>query len=156
MAMANQQKADLFISLHLNSVQDPGAHGAETYFLSLQASDEGAARAAAIENQSDPVPQNDGDPLYDLQLILWDLAQSHYLAESQRLAALVQEELNEALPDGFEYVNTIVDKRKMGLIVDDLAANYPKAVVAGSLDAIKDLAFHFAARSVGASRRARR
>lgn len=96
-SIANQQKADLFISLHLNSVQDPGAHGAETYFLSLQASDEGAARAAAIENQSDPVAQDDGDPLYDLQLILWDLAQSHYLAESQRLAALVQEELNEAL-----------------------------------------------------------
>ena len=96
-AIANQQKADLFISLHLNSVQDPGAHGTETYFLSLQASDEGAARAAAIENQGDPMPKNDGDPLYDLQLILWDLAQSHYLAESQRLAALVQEELNEAL-----------------------------------------------------------
>lgn len=96
-AIANQQKADLFISLHLNSVQDPSAHGAETYFLSLQASDEGAARAAAMENEAESAPQNDGDPLYDLQLILWDLAQSHYLAESQRLASLVQEELNEAL-----------------------------------------------------------
>lgn len=96
-SIANQQKADLFISLHLNSVQDPGARGAETYFLSLQASDEGAARAAAVENQLEPIPQADGDPLYDLQLILWDLAQSHYLAESQRLASLVQEELNEAL-----------------------------------------------------------
>ncbi len=81
----------------MNSVQAPGAHGAETYFLSLQASDEGAARAAAIENESDPMPSSDGDPLYDLQLILWDLAQSHYLAESQRLASLVQEELNQAL-----------------------------------------------------------
>jgi N-acetylmuramoyl-L-alanine amidase len=96
-SIANQQKADLFISLHLNSVQDPGARGAETYFLSLQASDEGAARAAAVENQLEPISQADGDPLYDLQLILWDLAQSHYLAESQRLASLVQEELNEAL-----------------------------------------------------------
>jgi len=96
-SIANQQKADLFISLHLNSVQDPGARGAETYFLSLQASDEGAARAAAVENEADPIPPAEGDPLYDLQLILWDLAQSHYLAESQRLASLVQEELNEAL-----------------------------------------------------------
>ncbi|MEA2079762.1 MAG: N-acetylmuramoyl-L-alanine amidase, partial [Pseudomonadota bacterium] len=87
-SIANQQKADLFISLHLNSVQDPGAHGAETYFLSLQASDEGAARAAALENQAEPALQNNGDPLYDLQLILWDLAQSQYLAESQRLASL--------------------------------------------------------------------
>jgi len=96
-SIANQQKADLFISLHLNSVQDPSAHGAETYFLSLQASDEGAARAAAMENEAETAPRAEGDPLYDLQLILWDLAQSQYLAESQRLAALVQEELNEAL-----------------------------------------------------------
>ena len=96
-SIANQQKADLFISLHLNSVQDPSARGAETYFLSLQASDEGAARAAAKENENEPLAQADGDPLYDLQLILWDLAQSHYLAESQRLASLVQDELNQAL-----------------------------------------------------------
>jgi hypothetical protein len=33
----------------------------------------------------------------DLQLILWDLAQSHHLAESQRFANLIQAELNQAL-----------------------------------------------------------
>ena len=96
-AIANQQKADLFISLHVNSVPGPSAHGAETYFLNLQASDERAEQAAAMENRADPLPPSEGDPLYDLQLILWDLAQSHYLAESQRLARLVQEELNETL-----------------------------------------------------------
>jgi N-acetylmuramoyl-L-alanine amidase len=96
-AIANQQKADLFISLHVNSVPGPSAHGAETYFLSLEASDEGAERAAAVENSVDPVPAGEGDPLYDLQLILWDLAQSHYLGESQSLARLIQEELNETL-----------------------------------------------------------
>ncbi|MDX1643730.1 MAG: N-acetylmuramoyl-L-alanine amidase, partial [Thermoanaerobaculia bacterium] len=32
-----------------------------------------------------------------LDLILWDLAQSHHLAESQRFARLIQEELNGAL-----------------------------------------------------------
>ncbi len=91
-ALANQQKADLFISLHLNSVMGVNAHGAETYFSSLEASDEAAALAAAAEN-----PQGNGDPRYDLQLILWDLAQSHHLAASQRLASLIQEELNLAL-----------------------------------------------------------
>jgi N-acetylmuramoyl-L-alanine amidase len=89
-AMANQQKADLFISLHLNSSPASDAHGTETYFLSLVASDEFAARTAEAENAA-------GDPLTDLQLILWDLAQSHHLAESQRLAGLIQEELNEEL-----------------------------------------------------------
>jgi N-acetylmuramoyl-L-alanine amidase len=94
-ALANQQKADLFISLHINSVRGSSARGAETYFSSLQASDANAAQSAATENFSNT--GEDGDPLYDLQLILWDLAQSHYLSESQRLASLVQEEFNEAL-----------------------------------------------------------
>ena len=88
-AMANQQKADLFISLHLNSSPGQNAQGAETYFLNLVASDERAAQAAEVENA--------GDPLTDLQLILWDLAQSHYMSESQRFAGLIQEELNLAL-----------------------------------------------------------
>ena len=97
-ALANQQKADLFISLHINSVHGSSARGAETYFSSLKASDEHAARSAATENLAGSDSRGaESDPLYDLQLILWDLAQSHYLAESQRLAGLVQEELNEAL-----------------------------------------------------------
>jgi N-acetylmuramoyl-L-alanine amidase len=98
-AIANQNKADLFISIHLNSSLGSGAHGAETYFLSSQASDTRAASAAAAENTLAPtgatgpgVQENQ-----DLQLILWDLAQSHHLAESQRFAGLVQAELNEAL-----------------------------------------------------------
>lgn len=89
-AVANQQKADLFISLHLNSSPGHSVQGAETYFLSPVASDDRAARAAEDANAG-------GDPLTDLQLILWDLAQSHHMAESQRLAGLIQEELNEAL-----------------------------------------------------------
>ncbi len=95
-ALANQQKADLFISLHLNSVQSPSANGAETYFSSLEASDEYAAQAAETENLV-AASGDDGDALYDLQLILWDLAQSQFLAQSQQLAKLVQEELNDTL-----------------------------------------------------------
>ena len=95
-ALANQQKADLFISLHLNSVQSPSANGAETYFSSLEASDEYAAQAAETENLV-AASGDEGDALYDLQLILWDLAQSQYLAQSQQLAKLVQGELNDAL-----------------------------------------------------------
>lgn len=110
-AIANQNKADLFISLHLNSAFGSGARGAETYFLSATASDERAARAAEVENRpatdgaaadgadipAAASPGADDDPLYDLQLILWDLAQSHFLSESQELATLIQQELNGAL-----------------------------------------------------------
>ena len=90
-ALANQYKGDLFISLHLNASPNSGARGAETYFSSIEASDTEAMRTAAVENRSA------GDPLYDLQLMLWDLAQSRYLRQSQSFAGLVQAELNAAL-----------------------------------------------------------
>ncbi|MDH4066848.1 MAG: N-acetylmuramoyl-L-alanine amidase [Acidobacteriota bacterium] len=88
-ALANQYKGDLFISLHLNSSPNSAARGAETYFSSVDASDSEAERMAVIENA--------GDPLYSLHLMLWDLAQSRYLGQSQSLAGLVQAELNEEL-----------------------------------------------------------
>ena len=100
-AIANQNQADLFISLHLNSSIGSGAHGAETYFLSTEPTDVRAARAAEAENSAitEPaVPEGTtGLEARDLQLILWDLAQTHHLAESQRFANLIQGELNQAL-----------------------------------------------------------
>lgn len=91
-ALANQNQADLFISIHINSSFGRRAHGAETYFLSREASDRLAAEAAAFENLSG---QDDAEA--GLQMILWDLAQTYHLAGSQRFANLVQEELNQAL-----------------------------------------------------------
>ena len=100
-ALANQNKADLFVSIHLNSSLGAGAHGAETYFLSQQATDSRAASSAASENADASAPDGAGpaagQELQDLQLILWDLAQSYHLAESQRLANMIQAELNQAL-----------------------------------------------------------
>jgi len=54
---------------------------------------------------------------------------------------------NECLPEDFGVITETVKKKQMGEIVDRLANEYPKAVVAESLDAIKDLCFHYAARS---------
>lgn len=96
-AIANQNQADLFISLHLNSEVGTAARGAETFFLSMEASDADAAEAAKRENLAGSSSQAEVDDEFGLQLILWDLAQSHHLAESQRLASLIQQELNEAL-----------------------------------------------------------
>ncbi len=96
-AFANQNRADLFLSIHLNSTARGDARGAESYFLSLQASDERAADAAALENVVGERPATPGSDEFDLQLLLWDLAQSRHLASSQRLATLIQEELNRQL-----------------------------------------------------------
>jgi N-acetylmuramoyl-L-alanine amidase len=100
-AIANQNRADLFISIHLNSSLGAGAHGAETYFLSTEASDARAAKAADEENApGSAAGQPAGvttEEVKDLELILWDLAQSRHLSESQRFATLIQGELNETL-----------------------------------------------------------
>ena len=97
-ALANQNKADLFISIHLNSSLGAGGNGAETYFLSSQASDRRSELAAQSENvQEATAAVGDPEAQQDLQLILWDLAQSRSMAESQRFANLVQAELNETL-----------------------------------------------------------
>jgi len=90
-AIANQYKADLFLSVHMNAAVVKDAKGSETYFLSLEASDELAKKAAETENASAAA-----DPASDLKLILWDLAQQAYIEESSRFAQAIQEEMNAA------------------------------------------------------------
>ena len=92
-AIANQYKADLFISVHMNAAVVKGAHGSETYFLSLEASDELARKAAEVENAAAKTAAPAGA---DLKFILWDLAQQEYLNESSRFAQDIQEEMNKA------------------------------------------------------------
>jgi len=91
-AIANQYHADLFLSVHMNAAIVKGAHGAETYFLSLDASDKLAEKAAELENASKTTAAPAAAS--DLKLMLWDLAQQEYLNESSRLAQAVQEEMN--------------------------------------------------------------
>src|SRR6266852_4958815 len=91
--IANQYKADLFLSVHMNAAVVKGAHGSETYFLSLEASDELARRAAEVENAASKSPAAASS---DLRFVLWDLAQQEYLNESSRFAQDVQEEMNKA------------------------------------------------------------
>jgi len=54
---------------------------------------------------------------------------------------------NTCLPDHFRYINRRVDKKEMGQIVDELANEEAKGVVASSLDMIKNLCFRYAAKS---------
>jgi N-acetylmuramoyl-L-alanine amidase len=94
-AVANHNRADLFLSIHANASNVKEARGAETYFLSYQATDDEARTLAALENNSAGVPTPPGNT--NLQLVLWDLAQSQYLAESSQLAETIQRNLNELL-----------------------------------------------------------
>ena len=101
-AIANQNRAELFVSIHVNASKRKSAVGAETYFLSVDATDAEARTLAALENKAYAPPESQaggstpasGGPDRGLELILWDLAQNSYLAESSRLAELVQREMN--------------------------------------------------------------
>jgi N-acetylmuramoyl-L-alanine amidase len=97
---ANKHAADLFISIHLNSLPTYSERqkvvGIETYFLSASASSGAAARVAAMENadESGAVKR----PKNDVSMILDDLSTTEAHHESSKLAYSVQDALCKALP----------------------------------------------------------
>jgi N-acetylmuramoyl-L-alanine amidase len=93
-AIANNEHAFLFISIHANGFPGSKARGAETYFLNLNATDEEARRLAYMENNSTELDQIMGDAEDDIKMILWDMAQANYLKQSSQMAELIQSELN--------------------------------------------------------------
>jgi len=95
-AIANHNHADLFVAIHANASRRGNARGAETYFLSYQATDDESRAVAAIENNTlglEEGVQKNGN----LEMVLWDLAQSAFLKESSALAEMIQENLNDVL-----------------------------------------------------------
>ena len=54
---------------------------------------------------------------------------------------------NETLPADFPFVNYLVDRKALTVIVNSLAETYPKVDVAAALDALKDAGFHWATRA---------
>ena len=82
-AFANMQKADLFISLHINAHKQADVHGLETYYLNM-ATDERAVLVAARENATSE------KNISDLQSILNDLMLNTKISESSKLAHEVQ------------------------------------------------------------------
>jgi N-acetylmuramoyl-L-alanine amidase len=93
--IANEARGDLFISIHANAASARGARGIETFFLSLEASDDAARQVAARENAAFrdlavPAVASD-DPLVT---ILGDLAASELMQESDEFARLAQHELS--------------------------------------------------------------
>ena len=90
-SIANNNKADLFISLHANSSPSKSAKGAEVFYLSLDGLGS-EARRMVESPEARPVPMLGGGTR-DIDLILWDMAQARHLNESAAFAVLVEEEL---------------------------------------------------------------
>ena len=84
--IANQAKADLFISIHANSSHDPGARGIETYYLNLK----GTAEAMEVAARENATAQ---EGVHDLQDLVKKIAQTEKIDESKEFAEDIQDSL---------------------------------------------------------------
>jgi N-acetylmuramoyl-L-alanine amidase len=84
--IANQAKADLFISIHANSSRDHAARGIETYYLNLKGSAE-AMEVAARENATTQ------GGVHELQDLVMRIARTEKIDESKELAEDIQDSL---------------------------------------------------------------
>ena len=92
-AAANNNKADLFLSLHLNSAAAPATAGAEVFHLRLDTEGQDARRALETEAVVLPVL---GGATRNIDVIPWDLAQARHVERSALLATIIEESLRAA------------------------------------------------------------
>ncbi len=88
--IANEAKADLFISVHANSSQDKQARGIETYYLNFTGSSD-AMEVASRENALS------GNAVHDLQDIVKKIASNEKIEESRDLAAMIQDSMSKRM-----------------------------------------------------------
>ncbi|HEV3483033.1 MAG TPA: N-acetylmuramoyl-L-alanine amidase [Candidatus Acidoferrales bacterium] len=89
-AIANQAHADLFISIHANSSNDPQARGIETYYLNFATSTE-SMEVATRENATSE------ESLHNLQDLIQKIARNEKIEESKELAGDIQDTLSQRL-----------------------------------------------------------
>lgn len=89
-AFANNNKADLFISLHGNMSPLRESRGASVFFLGLDRFGEEARRQAQEQREILPVY---GGGTREITLVQWELAQAPHVDESAALAGIVEERL---------------------------------------------------------------
>jgi len=86
--IANEAKADMFVSIHANSSQDPDARGIETYYLNLKGSPE-AMEVAARENATSD------QGIHELEDLVKQIARTEKIDESREFAEDVQDSLSK-------------------------------------------------------------
>ncbi|MGM0380778.1 MAG: N-acetylmuramoyl-L-alanine amidase family protein [bacterium] len=95
--MANEQQADVFVSIHANSGR-MGASGFEVFTLSSEGNyDREARELAEIENSALRYEGIEGEELEDIQWILQQLQGTVHTRESQDFAKIIVDEMNNNL-----------------------------------------------------------
>lgn len=93
-AVANDARADLFLSIHANASSSRKPRGIETYFASLDATDDAARATAERENSAFGAAAPNFETADPLAAILGDLIETQHLQESSEFAKLAQAELS--------------------------------------------------------------
>jgi N-acetylmuramoyl-L-alanine amidase len=88
--IANEKKADLFISIHANSSHDPSARGIEAYYLNFTTS----PHAMAVAARENALAQ---EPVHQLQNLLQKISLNDKIGESREFAADVDHSLVQEL-----------------------------------------------------------
>src|ERR1700674_1703348 len=97
--IANDAKADLFISIHANSSRDHAARGIETYYINLNASWE-AMEVAARENASSQ------EGVHELQDLVRRIARTEKIDESKEFAEDIQDSLAKRVEKSGKSIRT--------------------------------------------------
>lgn len=92
-AFANNNKADVFISLHANASVRSSISGTSVYYLSLSDYTDEARRVAIAENGGALPTIQGGDR--QVELILWEMAQVQHIEQSAALAGIIERALGE-------------------------------------------------------------
>jgi N-acetylmuramoyl-L-alanine amidase len=118
-ALANNNKADLFISLHANASMKPGIRGAQVLSLNL---DDYKRRGQEGAGPSKPVPVVGGGTRL-IDTVPWELAQIPFASRSALLAAMVARHLADRNVPMF---GRATDVAPLGVLV---GTNMPAVIV---------------------------
>lgn len=118
-AIANEKRADLFISIHANSSRSRSARGIETYYLNFT-TDAEALEVAARENA---VSQ---ESIYQLQDLVQRIAQQEKMGESKEFAIRVQSALWKNIGNGTQRMKNRGVKKAPFVVL--IGANMPSVL----------------------------
>jgi N-acetylmuramoyl-L-alanine amidase len=90
--IANDNNADLFVSIHSNWSPNPKVRGFEIYFLSETASDTEAEKVAQLENAAS---KYEDEPEGDVNTILWSMTLNEFINESSEFCYFVKKEVGD-------------------------------------------------------------
>ena len=94
-SIANEAQGDLFVSIHCNSYGNRRVHGAELFFLGLERS-ESALEVMKRENKVvRPNNETEQKELSQEELLVYELANSGYIATSEKIAGMMEYQFDE-------------------------------------------------------------